>query len=607
MIVLHQQNKEVEFVPGATKIFVSENFFQTNDRYRYVDGVRHDRFVDGDFRSGILYGAEVVITNPTSSPMAIELLLQIPKGAMPAAGSQRTKTSALQLAAFSTQKTEYAFYFPTAGEFSHYPAHVSAGVEEAILAVAENREFKVTDEPATEDKTSWAWISQNGSSEQVMDYLKLENTLRVDLAQIAFRMKDKEFFQQAIELLRSQRNYDETLWSYSIKHNHTPALKEYLKNSDRFTSQCGMAFESDMLTVDPVPRNWYEQREYSPLVNARAHRLGSKRTILNPKFFGQYEKLMKILANRSPLSSDDHLVVTYYMLLKDRVDEAFEHFEKIEDKAVVASMPWAYCDAYLDLYKSKPDDAKAKAQKWVNYPVDHWRSRFENVVAMVDQIKGGATDVVDPESRDQQQDQSASSAPSFDLNVVSGNMQGVGKAAVKWQNLETVTVNYYEMDIEFLFSTNPFARDQLDGFSMIRPNESKSMQLKKGKTGTLEFDLPKQFANKNVLVEVVAGDQSKSHAWFANSMDVQVVESWGQVLLSDSEKKSPLSKAYVKVFARDSSGNVLFHKDGYTDLRGRFDYVSQSNRSLDGITDYAILIISDENGAVIREAKPPME
>ncbi len=607
MIVLHQQNHEAQFVPGVTKIFVSENFFQTNDRYRFIDDVQHDKFVEGDFRSGVLYGAEVVITNPTSSPMAVELLLQIPKGAMPAAGSQRTKTRPLQLEAFSTQKTQYAFYFPTAGEFSHYPAHVSDAAEEVILAVAENRDFTVTDEPAAEDKTSWAWISQNGTTQQVVDYLKSENTLRVDLAKIAFRMKDKEFFLQAIELLRNQRDYNETLWSYSIKHNHAVAIKEYLKNSDRYTAHCGMAFESQLLTIDPVARNWYEQREYSPLVNARAHRLGSKRTILNPKFFQQYEKLMKVLANRSPLSSDDHLVVTYYMLLQDRIDEALEHFSKIEDKTVVASMPWAYCDAYLDLYRSKPDDAKIKAQKWVNYPVDHWRSRFENVVAMVDQIKGGPTEMVDPKNREQQQDQSASSAPSFDLEVVSGETQGIGKAIVKWQNLEAVTVNYYQMDIEFLFSTNPFARDQLDGFSMIRPNETQSMKLKEGKTGTLEFDLPKQFANKNVLVEVVGGDQSKSHAWFANSMDVQVVESWGQILLSDSAQKAPLSKAYVKVFARDSSGKVVFHKDGYTDLRGRFDYVSQSNRSLDGITDYAILIISDENGAVIREAKPPME
>jgi hypothetical protein len=54
-------------------------------------------------------------------------------------------------------------------------------------------------------------------------------------------------------------------------------------------------------------------------------------------------------------------------------------------------------------------------------------------------------------------------------------------------------------------------------------------------------------------------------------------------------------------------GSVRFHKDGYTDLRGRFDYVSQSNRSLDGIQKFSILILSDENGAVIRQADPPKE
>ena len=32
--------------------------------------------------------------------------------------------------------------------------------------------------------------------------------------------------------------------------------------------------------------------------------------------------------------------------------------------------------------------------------------------------------------------------------------------------------------------------------------------------------------------------------------------------------------AYVKVYARAAGGGVGFIKDGYTDLRGRFDYVS---------------------------------
>ena len=79
MIVLHQQNREVEFVPEGTSVFVSENFFQTNDRYRFEDGVQSDKFVEGDFLANVLYGAEVVITNPTSTPMAIDLLLQIPQ------------------------------------------------------------------------------------------------------------------------------------------------------------------------------------------------------------------------------------------------------------------------------------------------------------------------------------------------------------------------------------------------------------------------------------------------------------------------------------------------------------------------------------------------
>ena len=68
-----------------------------------------------------------------------------------------------------------------------------------------------------------------------------------------------------------------------------------------------------------------------------------------------------------------------------------------------------------------------------------------------------------------------------------------------------------------------------------------------------------------------------------------------------------IPKTYVKVYARMKDGTVRFHKDGYTDLRGRFDYVSQSNRSIDGISKLSVLILSDENGAVIRQSNPPKE
>ena len=608
-IVLHQQNREVEFAAEGTSVFVSENFFQSNDRYQFKDGIQSDKFVEGDFLADVLYGSEVVITNPTSTPMAIDLLLQIPQGAMPVYGAYQTRSISMQLNAFSTQKFEYAFYFPAAGKFTHYPAHVSSDVK--ILAVAASRDFNVIAQPESVDEKSWAWVSQNGSDEDVFDFLNRENIQRLNVAEIAFRMKDKVFFKKATDTLRNRFKYDHTLWAYSVKHNDTKTIHEFLDHADQLTSKCGMAFNSELLTIDPFLRNWYQQREFSPLVNARAHQLGSDRKILNSRIHQQYEKLMQILGHRGQLDSDNRLVVTYYLLLQDRIDEALKQFAKIESKDVVKTMPYAYCDAYLDLYREKPEEALRKAQKWIDYPVDRWREKFENVVAMVKEIQSGSTTIVNNEDQTQQQDQLASTAPGYDFRIESaGEKRGAGKGIVEWRNLDQLTVNYYEMDIEFLFSTNPFARDQIDGFSMIRPNLSKTVKVKSDDDtakGVFEFDLPKQFDNKNVLVEVISGGDSKSQSWFANSMEVQVIESYGQVLLSDPKAKTPISKAYVKVFAKGQGGEVKFHKDGYTDLRGRFDYVTQSNQSLDGISEYAILIISDDHGAVIREAKPPRE
>ena len=95
------------------------------------------------------------------------------------------------------------------------------------------------------------------------------------------------------------------------------------------------------------------------------------------------------------------------MLLQDRIEQAMEHFEKVESKDIAGSMPYAYCDAYLDLYREKPDRALKKAQKWVDYPVDRWRKKFENIVAMVKEIENGSTSIVDDQDRTQQQDQLA--------------------------------------------------------------------------------------------------------------------------------------------------------------------------------------------------------
>ena len=53
------------------------------------------------------------------------------------------------------------------------------------------------------------------------------------------------------------------------------------------------------------------------------------------------------------------------------------------------------------------------------------------------------------------------------------------------------------------------------------------------------------------------------------------------------------------------NGSVRFYKDGYTDLRGRFDYGSLSTGGIDQVRKFSILVMSDTHGALVREADPP--
>jgi hypothetical protein len=160
------------------------------------------------------------------------------------------------------------------------------------------------------------------------------------------------------------------------------------------------------------------------------------------------------------------------------------------------------------------------------------------------------------------------------------------------------------MDIELLFSRQPFVQEQSDRFGFIMPNRSVEVALTK-KDGVQSFELPDEFRGANVVVEAVAGGRRVSKPCFAHELAVQVVETYGQLRVAHRSTRKPLPKAYVKAYARQQDGSVKFFKDGYTDLRGRFDYSSLSTSDLDHVDRFALLVLSDDHGAVIQEAAPP--
>jgi hypothetical protein len=456
----------------------------------------------------------------------------------------------------------------------------------------------VVESPSKIDRTSWDYISQNGTEEQVIAYLEENNLGRTDLDRIAWRMRDADFFSRVLVLLARRHVYNQTLWSYSIKHNALAAVRQYLLHCDSFLRQCGAAIDCQLLTIDPVERKSYQHMEYWPLVNARAHRLGGGRKILNNRFYEQYMRLMTILCYRPQLDDDDLMSVIYYMLLQDRTEEALAYFERVRPRRLATQLQYDYFDAYLGFYTDNLRRSRSIAEKYADCQVDRWKNLFVNVIAQLDEIEGKGVKVVDEEDRTQQQTQLAATEPSFDFEVESR------KITIRYQNLESCVVNYYLMDIELLFSRKPFVQQYSDQFSYIRPNRTDTMALDPKKAEKI-FQLPEDFHSSNVMVEIVGGGVKKTEAYFANTLALQLIENYGQVKVANQETGKPLSKVYVKVYARMQDGRVRFYKDGYTDLRGRFDYASLSTNELDNVSRFSILVLSKEHGAVVREADPP--
>jgi hypothetical protein len=88
-------------------------------------------------------------------------------------------------------------------------------------------------------------------------------------------------------------------------------------------------------------------------------------------------------------------------------------------------------------------------------------------------------------------------------------------------------------------------------------------------------------------------------------MAIQMIESYGILKVSSKTQNKPLSKVYIKVYSKMKNGHIAFYKDGYTDLRGKFDYASLSTNQLDGVEKFAILIMSETDGSLIKEVNPP--
>jgi hypothetical protein len=550
-LVLFKVDVSEAEAPASSRVLVGQNFFDPTDRtHTDADGTRVEKYIEsGEFVRNKVYGVQVVVTNVSASHRQLRVLMQIPQGALPANAGFVTRTKPVTLSAYETQTLEFSFYFPFLGTFPMFPAHISAG--ESLEAFAHPVTVNVVMTPTVVDKTSWRYIANEASLERCVEYLRTENLLLngVNVGDVAWRCADEAGYIAITAALRDRCEWSTAVFGYAYKHGDVPGMLEYAMHPEasassviqrllpRFdggalsvSAEQGVGatgstvapvaytdfFQNSVSDGDSGVSGIYEHLEYSPLINSRAHQLGTKRTIPNLSMGAQYKRLLGSIAHASPtaISAADRLALVYLLLLQDRVDAALAHFAKVAAPADCAaaggtsagsasasaaaasvagsaagSASWCalaydYMAAYLDFYK--PEEgltvARSVAAAYTDYPVPRWAAKFAAIASQIQDIdsadarataggaetgstavqsssKGGTTKGTRDEDlgkeliREQQMSSASGGEATLEIELNKGDEPTLRVVA---SNVATVEVRYYCMDVELLFSSKPF-------------------------------------------------------------------------------------------------------------------------------------------------------
>ncbi len=569
---------------SADRVRLERHFFEAEEKNE--DGSPKE--ATDEFVRGRVYFSETIAINPTARRRYVRVVSQIPEGAFAVSGCDAAEDKTLVLDAYETEALPKAyFYFPLVEkDLGKTPDAVAlergeeAGAGGAFVC-------NVVAESAKRDTTSWRYVSQKATKGEVLEYLKTKNLANVDLAKIGWRFADGDFAKKALDILESRGVYCQGLWLAGFKWKDTydaRRVKEALsrrENVKKLAPLFGPVFKSSLVEIEPEEADIFEHREYWPIINARTHAKGGAATIANAALAKEYRAFLDVLAAKRELSARDRLLAAVYLIAQDRIPEAEAHIAAIDAADVETKMQLDYMKAYLAFAHGDAAEGRKIAAKWAKTTVGIWQKRFNEVVAQADEALGGGAD---GERAD------GANAPS--LAVRADMTDGVARGVILTaSNLEKCTVKAYPVDVEIGFSKNPFggASASVGGVLGLKPAWSKEVSVAENET---RVELPSELRRANLVIVATGADGRAEERieLTPGALDVQVSRETRQLRVRDLKGK-PLAGAYVKVYVRDAAKtDTKFHKDGYTDLRGAFDYEAVSTDTDFRPAEFAIFV-----------------
>ena len=533
-------------------VIVIQRFYDPQDRYTKSTeepGLQIEKEID-QYIIDKVYGCTVIATNLSTSVQQAQVLVEVPEGSIPVQTQDYTKFHDLTIAAYATQTIEFFFYFPQVGKFRSNPPNVSK--KGKVLAVAKSFDFQIQKEKIYHNLDTLDAVLSTGSQDDILEFARTKNIWDhkvFNFHSVYWLLLKKPFFLKFIHVLRERKYFDLTTWQFGFHHKDIQTIQEYLAfDAGASFPNCIQYLESSLLKIDK-----FKVLEYNPLVNQRVHLLHSeKNRILNAQLEEQYKKIITYLCERPSFEVKHYLGLVYYLFLQDRVDEAIRFFSQINKEDIEMNrqyrLQYDYFAAYIDFVIGYPKFSIAKeiCQKYLSYPVLSWRKLFIEISEQLEEAEEKEPDHMEIEASGEAKKEAVYGNKQNQLNAVKEEVVTLEvqktQLEITHQNLAQFTLAFYRVDLEVLFSKNPFITKEKDEFSFIQPAESR--QIKIDNPHDLQktaIEIPESLRKYNLYIDLKTENKTLSETYFSNSLQVHLIEAYGQVKVLDLNNK-PLPK-----------------------------------------------------------------
>jgi hypothetical protein len=360
----------------------------------------------------------------------------------------------------------------------------------------------------------------------------------------------------------------------------------------------------NLIKIDVAPI-----KDYFPLINPRAHALEEKGSnIMNKQFQKTYKEFLLYLVHKGFVNSDDKIVLIIYMLLQDRVYESttlFETISKEEVNGISIKIQYDYVKAYLSFMTEYPHFTKAReiCEEYMDYPVLSWRNLFVEIANQLSEFDD--TEVKEDhllEKTSKTIKEQAETTPHFSASIKEDKIQ------IQYRNQNELRFEFYKIDLEILFTQDPFETKLDSSLTNVIPFFVQNQRFdKKTSLEHCQVSIPENLRATNLLIKIVDSSRKTCIVKYTPfNLKASVNQEYGVIKLLSPENGRPTPKIYIKCYAKMNNGQVRFFKDGYTDLRGSFDFASMNTTGASNASKFRILVLSKEFGASVFESTPPV-